>query len=87
MAFALAGPSTPALKAIPTAYSLVYLVLSYLVARRLFGVGPALLTAGYLALPPFFLLLWSTKPRGGYVEFLTLGEATLPPLTRSSAPA
>ena len=75
--FALVGSSTLALKAVPTAYSLIYVGLSYLLARRLFGVGPALLAAGYLALPPFFLALWSTKPRGGYIEFLALGEATL----------
>ncbi len=75
--FAVVGASTLALKAVPTAYSLLYLLLSYLVARRLFGTGPALLTAGYLALPPLFLALWSTKPRGGYIEFLTLGEAAL----------
>ena len=76
-AFSLLGATTLALKAVPTAYSLLYVVLSYLLARRLFGRGPALLTAGYLALPPLFLALWSTKPRGGYIEFLALGEATL----------
>jgi hypothetical protein len=75
--FAVVGPSTLALKAVPTAYSLVFIVLGYLTARRLFGAGPALLSAGYLALPPFFLGLWSTKPRGGYIEFLVLGQATL----------
>src|SRR3954469_25903089 len=40
--FAIVGPSTAALKAVPTAYSLLYVALSYLVARRLFGPAVAL---------------------------------------------
>jgi hypothetical protein len=59
------------------AYSLGFLVLSALVARRVFGVGPAILTAAYLALPPAMWALWSTKARGGYAEVLFLGEALL----------
>src|SRR3954469_13572946 len=72
--FAVVGPSTLALKAVPAAYSLAFIALGYCTARRLFGTGPALLTAGYLALPPFFLGLWSTKPRGGYIELLGRGQ-------------
>lgn len=65
------------LKLVPVAYSLGFLVLSALVARRIFGDGPALLTAFYLALPPAMWALWSTKARGGYAEVLFLGEALL----------
>ncbi len=65
------------LKLVPLAYSLGFLVLSALVARRLFGEGPAVLTALYLALPPAMWALWSTKARGGYAEVLFLGEALL----------
>jgi hypothetical protein len=65
------------LKLVPLAYSLGFLVLSALVARRLFGMGPAVLTAFYLALPPAMWALWSTRARGGYAEVLVLGEGLL----------
>ncbi len=65
------------LKLVPLAYSLGFLVLSALVARRVFGDGPAVLTAFYLALPPAMWALWSTKARGGYAEVLFLGEGLL----------
>jgi hypothetical protein len=75
--FLAATPSGGVLKLVPLAYSLGFLVLSALVARRLFGDGPAVLTAFYLALPPAMWTLWSTKARGGYAEVLFLGEALL----------
>ena len=65
------------LKKVPLAYSLGFLVLSALVARRIFGDGPAILTALFLALPPAMWAVWSTKARGGYAEVLFLGEALL----------
>jgi len=71
------GSSAQLLKLVPLAYSLGFLVLSALVARRVFGDGPATLTAVYLALPPAMWALWSTKARGGYAEVLFLGEALL----------
>jgi hypothetical protein len=69
--------SAALLKLVPLAYSLGFLVLSALVARRVFGEGPAIITAVYLALPPAMWALWSTKARGGYAEVLFLGEAML----------
>jgi hypothetical protein len=75
--FRVFDSSTLALKLVPTAYSLGFLVLSALLARRLFGVGPALATGAYLALPPAMWAVWSTKARGGYAELLFLGEALL----------
>jgi hypothetical protein len=73
--FVLFNSSTVALKIVPTIYSLGFLGLSALVARRLFGSGPALATAVYLAIPPSMWAVWSTKARGGYAELLFLGEA------------
>jgi hypothetical protein len=67
--------SAPLLKLVPTAYSLGFLWLSALVARRLFGTGPGLATAAYLGVPPSMWAVWSTKARGGYAELLFLGEA------------
>ncbi len=75
--FSLFNSSTLALKLVPTAYSLGFLLLSATLAHRLFGPGPALATAAYLALPPAFWAVWSTKARGGYAELLFLGEALL----------
>src|SRR5690606_10862915 len=65
------------LKLVPTAFSLGFLALNAVLARRLFGTGPALVTAAYLALPPVMWAVWSTKARGGYAEVLFLGQALL----------
>ena len=75
--FLLFGAATFWLKLVPALYSLGFVVLSGVVARHMFGAGPALATAAYLALPPAMLALWSTKARGGYAELLALGEALL----------
>jgi hypothetical protein len=75
--FRVFDSSTFLLKLVPTAYSLGFLALSAVVARRLFGTGPGLATAAYLAVPPSMWAVWSTKARGGYAEVLFLGEALL----------
>jgi hypothetical protein len=75
--FRIFDSSTPLLKLVPTAYSLGFLILSAALARKVFGDGPALITAAYLALPPSMWAVWSTKARGGYAELLFLGEALL----------
>ncbi len=75
--FKLLGSSTLLLKLVPTTYSLGFVWLTALVARRLFGNGPALVAAAYLALPPAMGAVWSTKARGGYAELLFLGAALL----------
>ena len=75
--FRVFDSSTVVLKLVPSAYSLGFLVLSALLARQLFGTGPALATAAYLAVPPSMWAVWSTKARGGYAEVLFLGEALL----------
>ena len=75
--FRLFDSSSLLLKLVPTAYSLAFLVTSAALARRLFGSGPALATAAYLAVPPAMWAVWSTKARGGYAEVLFLGELVL----------
>jgi hypothetical protein len=75
--FWLFNSSTLLLKLVPTAYSLGFLVVSAVLARRLFGSGAALATAAYLAVPPAMWTVWSTKARGGYAELLFLGQAVL----------
>src|SRR5579859_8058797 len=73
--FRLFDSSTLLLKLVPTAYSLGFLGLSAVLARRLFGTAAALATAAYLAVPPATWAVWSTKARGGYAELLFLGQA------------
>ena len=75
--FRLFDSSALLLKLVPTAYSLGFLALSAVLARGLFGTGPGLATAAYLAVPPAMWAVWSTKARGGYAEVLFLGEALL----------
>ena len=75
--FAVLGPSSWALKLVPAAFSLAFVALVYASARRAFGVGPALLSALYLAIPPSFFAVWSVKARGGYAEMLALGQLFL----------
>ena len=61
----------------PAAFSMVFVVLVYLTARPVFGPGPALISALYLAIPPSFFAAWSVKARGGYPEALALGQLCL----------
>jgi 4-amino-4-deoxy-L-arabinose transferase-like glycosyltransferase len=75
--FRVFDSSTWLLKLVPVAYSLGFLMVSALIARRLFGAGPALVTAAYLAVPPAMWAVWSTKARGGYAELLFLGQLLL----------
>jgi hypothetical protein len=75
--FRVFDTSTLLLKLVPSAYSLGFLALSAVLARRLFGTGAALATAAYLAWPPSMWAVWSTKARGGYAELLFLGQALL----------
>jgi 4-amino-4-deoxy-L-arabinose transferase-like glycosyltransferase len=75
--FRLLGSSTLLLKLVPTAFSLGFLAVSAVLARRLFGTSAALAAAAYLAVPPSMWAVWSTKARGGYAELLFLGQALL----------
>ena len=75
--FRVFDSSTWLLKLVPTVYSLGFLALSAILARRLFGTAVALATAAYLAVPPAMWAVWSSKARGGYAELLFLGEALL----------
>jgi hypothetical protein len=72
--FAVLGPSAAALKLVPAAFSVAFIGLVYAVARPIFGPGPALLSALYLAVPPSFFAAWSVKARGGYPEALVFGQ-------------
>jgi hypothetical protein len=75
--FAVVGPSAAALKLVPAAFSVAFILLVYATARPIFGSGPALISALYLAIPPSFFAAWSVKARGGYMEALALGQLSL----------
>ncbi len=75
--FRVFGANTLLLKLIPTIYSLGFLAVSAVIAKRMFGTAAALATAAYLAVPPSMWAVWSTKARGGYAELLFLGQALL----------
>src|SRR3954466_10770264 len=75
--FAVLGPSAATLKLVPAAFSMLFVGLVYLTARPIFGPGPALFSALYLAVPPSFFAAWSVKARGGYPEALALGQLCL----------
>jgi hypothetical protein len=75
--FAVLGPSSAALKLVPAMFSVAFIGLVYAVARPIFGPGPALLSALYLAVPPSFFAGWSVKARGGYPEALVFGQLCL----------
>jgi 4-amino-4-deoxy-L-arabinose transferase-like glycosyltransferase len=77
LVFSVTGPSAWALKLVPAAFSLLFVALVYLTARPIFGAGPALVSALYLAVPPSFFAAWSVKARGGYPEALALGQLCL----------
>jgi hypothetical protein len=76
-AFALTGPSNLVLKLVPALAFLVFVLATYLAARRDYGRPVALASALYLALPPSFLAIWSLKARGGYIELLAVGQLML----------
>jgi hypothetical protein len=75
--FRVFNSSTLLLKLVPSVYSLGFLALSAILARRVFGTAAGLATAAYLAVPPAMWAVWSTKARGGYAELLFLGQALL----------
>ncbi|MGE3268499.1 MAG: glycosyltransferase family 39 protein [Chloroflexota bacterium] len=77
LVFWVTGPSAVALKAVPAAFSVAFVGLVALTARPIFGRGPALISALYLAVPPSFFAAWSVKARGGYPESLVLGMVCL----------
>ena len=75
--FLLFGISAPALKLVPLAFSLLLIVLIYLLAQRMAGRSAARCAALLTAVPPAMLLLWSGKARGGFIELLCIGALAL----------
>lgn len=75
--FALFGQSAFVLKAVPLAFSLLHILLVYLIARCFVPRRDALWAGLLCAVAPHALLLWSTKARGGFIELVVLGSLAL----------
>lgn len=71
--FGLLGVSRTTHALAPLTFSLLFLVMVYLVARDIFGRPAGLAAMGLAALGPFYLTWHSVLPRAIYVELLFLG--------------
>ena len=71
------GASPYTLQVLPILNSLVFILLVYLLARRVSGVRVARLTSLWLAMPPVFLMKWNVEARSHYPLTLILGTALI----------
>jgi hypothetical protein len=74
---AVFGADVVALKLTALAFALATVWLGWLVAGRVLGQVAGFFTGLYLAVPPFYLSVWSLKLRGGYTSLLALGFGIL----------
>ena len=71
--FLFLGASPYTLQVLPILNSILFIVLVYLLAKRISGSRVALLTSLWLALPPVFLMKWNIEARSHYPLTLILG--------------
>jgi hypothetical protein len=71
--FEIFGISNIALKIVPFAFSLLFIVLIYALTKVSVNEGAARITALLCALPPSALLIWSSMARGGFIELMVIG--------------
>lgn len=74
---AVFGASAVALKLTGLVFALLTVLFGWLLARRVLGPVAGFATGLYLAVPPFYLSVWSLKMRGGYTSLLALGAGIL----------
>lgn len=75
--FSIFGESSAALKSVPLAFSLILIVLVYLLALEVGGRVAARSAALFAAIAPSALTVWSAKARGGFVELVVIGALAL----------
>lgn len=75
--FLFFGVSTFTLKLVPFILSLLFIVVTFFLAREIMGREGAILSSLLLAIPPAFFAIWSLKARGGYIETLLFGSLIL----------
>ncbi len=73
--FSVFGPSAIGLKCVPLAFSLVLVVLVYLLTKEVAGKTAARIAALVAAIPPSALVIWSAMARGGFIELVVIGAA------------
>jgi 4-amino-4-deoxy-L-arabinose transferase-like glycosyltransferase len=71
--FMLTGVSTVALKIVPYFCSLLLLPALYYLTRQVSSRRAGLLAALLYAFSPAVMIIWSSKPRGGFIELLLIG--------------
>jgi len=76
-AFSLFGTSIIVLKSVPLAFSLLFLLLVFQLARSLFSSRAAYFALLLGALPPSTLVIWSAKARGGFIEVMCIGAIAM----------
>lgn len=75
--FSFMGQSAHALKLVPLLFSLLHVLLVYLLARHFTSLRWAFAAAFLAAVAPNALVLWSGMARGGFVELVVLGSIAL----------
>jgi len=75
--FHIFGSSPFTLELLPSLLSLLFVLLTYRLAQKLFGHKTALMSGLFLALPPYFLMFWTHEGRLHYSLVLLLGSLLL----------
>ncbi len=75
--FLLFHSSPLVMELFPVVLSLVFFILNYLLARRIFGIKIALWTSFLLAVPNFYYLSWTHEARPHYPYLLVFGNVLL----------
>ncbi len=71
------------LKYVPLAFSLAFVLITYLTAFELSNKIGARLAGLLIAIPPVTLAIWSTKARGGFIEVIAIGSLAMLLLIRA----
>ena len=75
--FKMFGTSAVALKLVPFFFSLLLIPMIYELGRLCGGLAAARLAGLFAALAPSTMIEWSGKARGGFIELVCIGAATL----------
>ncbi|NLF25023.1 MAG: hypothetical protein GX589_05115 [Deltaproteobacteria bacterium] len=71
------GVSSAALKSVPLFFSLVFVLLVYLLGFEVGGRKVARLSGLFAAVCPAALVVWSSKARGGFIEVVVIGTLAM----------
>lgn len=77
LAFLLFGASPVTLRLVPFVSSVLFIPVTYLLAKKVYGPPVGLLSALFVAVGPLLLLAFSLKTLGGYSQPLVLGSLAL----------